>query len=202
MYTYLALGDSYTIGEQVRMEDNFPHQLVKLLHEQSIETATPVIIAQTGWTTGELAAAIREHNIDETFSFVTLLIGVNNQYRGQPIEEYTSEFEDLLRQAVTFAGDSPQHVFVLSIPDWGATPFVVADGKDPRRVAKEIDHYNATCRSVTEKAGCHYLDITESTRENAGKKGFIAPDNLHPSAMEYAIWAERLAPMVAGALKT
>ena len=201
MYTYLALGDSYTIGEQVRMEDNFPHQLVTALRKQSIETAAPVIIAQTGWTTDELAAAIREHHIDETFSFVTLLIGVNNQYRGRPVEEYKSEFEDLLRQAITFAGGSARHVFVLSIPDWGTTPFVVGDGKDPKQVAKEIDQYNASCRSMTEQAGCHYLDITDSTRENAGKKGFLAPDNLHPSAMEYAIWAERLAPVVAGTLK-
>ncbi len=202
MYTYLALGDSYTIGEQVRMEDNFPHQLVRLLQEKNIETAAPVIIAQTGWTTDELAAAIREHNIREQFSFVTLLIGVNNQYRGQPVEGYASEFENLLRQAITFAGANPDHVFVLSIPDWAATPFAVTEGKDSKQAAKEIDLYNDTCKNIAVDAGCHYLYITDSTRENAGKTGFLAPDNLHPSAMEYTIWTERLTPLVVRTLKS
>ncbi len=202
MYTYLALGDSYTIGEQVRMEDNFPHQLVRLLQEEHIETAAPVIIAQTGWTTDELAAAIREHNIREEFSFVTLLIGVNNQYRGRAVDNYASELTDLLNQAIAFAGGKANHVFVLSIPDWAATPFAITEGKDIEKAAKEIDEYNDTCKGIATGAGCHYLYITDSTRENAGNTGFLTTDNLHPSAMEYAIWAERLTPVVAEALKS
>lgn len=199
MYTYLALGDSYTIGEQVPMHDNFPHQAVQLLRKQHIDVADPVIIATTGWTTDELATSIREHNITETFSFVTLLIGVNNQYRGRSIENYRAEFKQLLDQAVGFAKGNVQHVFVLSIPDWGVTPF--AEGRDRPKVAKEIDEYNAACKEIALANKCHYIEITESTRKNGQNKEYLAADGLHPSGREYAIWAGRLADMVAKALK-
>jgi hypothetical protein len=116
MYTYLALGDSYTIGEQVHVPESFPYQAVKFLKDKKIEVTDPVIIAKTGWTTDELDEAIREHNIDETFSFVSLLIGVNNQYRGRPLDNYKTEFTQLLNEAIAFADNKPEHVFVLSIP--------------------------------------------------------------------------------------
>ncbi len=202
MYTYLALGDSYTIGEQVRMEENFPNQLVNLLNEQQIETAAPVIIAQTGWTTDELAAAIREHNITDSFSFVSLLIGVNNQYRGRSDEEFKTEFIDLLQQAINFAKGRPERVFVVSIPDWGVTPFATAEGRDPAQVAKEIDRFNQICEVEAKSAGANFLNITDSTRKNAATIGYLAPDNLHPSALEYTVWAERLAPLVKKVLKS
>lgn len=199
MYSYLALGDSYTIGELVPMNENFPHQLVSLLKKQHIEVAAPVIIATTGWTTDELAASIREHNLKETFSFVTLLIGVNNQYRGRPVDNYKEEFTQLLNQAIAFAGNHADKVFVLSIPDWGVTPF--AEGKEQHKIALEIDEYNAANKAITLAHQCHYLDITDSTRMHAHDKAFVVSDGLHPSASEYAIWAERLAPMVEKALK-
>lgn len=199
MYTYLALGDSYTIGEQVPMHDNFPHQATDLLRKQHFDVADPVIIATTGWTTDELAAAIREHNLHETFSFVTLLIGVNNQYRGRPLDNYRQEYTQLLDQAIVFAGGNAQHVVVLSIPDWGATPF--AEGRDRQKVAKEIDEYNAACKEITLSHKCHYIEITGSTRENGQKKEYLAADGLHPSGKEYAIWAQKLAIQVAGILK-
>ena len=199
MYTYLALGDSYTIGEQVPMHDNFPHQTVALLRKQQFDVADPVIIATTGWTTDELAASIREHNLHETFSFVTLLIGVNNQYRGRSLDNYRQEYKQLLDQAIVYANGKPDHVFVLSIPDWGATPF--AEGRDRQKVAHEIDEYNAACKEITLKDKCQYLEITESTRSNAHSKDFVAGDGLHPSAKEYAVWADRLADMVAKTLK-
>lgn len=199
MYTYLALGDSYTIGELVPMKENFPHRLVNLLNEAKLETAEPVIIAKTGWTTDELAMSIREHAIKETFSFVTLLIGVNNQYRGRDLENYRKEFTELLDQAIVFANGHTQHVFVLSIPDWGVTPF--AHDRDRTQVAKEIDAYNAANKEITAGYKCHYLDITDSTREHGSKEDFLAEDGLHPSAKEYAVWAARLAPMVINALK-
>lgn len=199
MYTYLALGDSYTIGELVPMHDNFPHQAVQLLRKQHFDVADPVIIATTGWTTDELAASIQEHNIRETFSFVTLLIGVNNQYRGRDLDNYRKEFKQLLDHAIAYAANKPDHVFVLSIPDWGATPFAV--DRDRPKIAKEIDGYNAACRGIALADKCHYLEITESTRANAGRSDFIVSDGLHPSAREYAIWAERLADMVAKTLK-
>ncbi|HEY1032832.1 MAG TPA: SGNH/GDSL hydrolase family protein [Flavipsychrobacter sp.] len=199
MYTYLALGDSYTIGEQVSSDENFPHQTVGLLKTQGIEVANPVIIATTGWTTDELAASIREHNITDTFSFVTLLIGVNNQYRGRDLENYKEEYTQLLDIAIRYANGHTQNVFVLSIPDWGVTPF--AEGKDRAQIAKDIDAYNAAKKEITLAHKCHYIDITDSTRKNGTTAEYLAEDGLHPSGKEYKIWAERLVPEVAKALK-
>ena len=199
MYTYLALGDSYTIGEQVPMKDNFPHQAVALLQKQHFDVADPVIIATTGWTTDELATSIREHNVSETYSFVTLLIGVNNQYRGRSIENYREEFKQLLDQAIVFAGGHAQNVFVLSIPDWGVTPF--AEGRDRQKIAKEIDEYNAACKRITLSHKCQYIEITASTREHGQDEEYLAPDGLHPATKEYTVWAERLVDRVAKTLK-
>ncbi len=199
MYTYLALGDSYTIGEAVPMHENFPHQAVELLKQQNIDVAAPVIVAKTGWTTDELAMAIREHNIMETFSFVTLLIGVNNQYRGRELDNYKEEFIQLLDQAVGFANDKREHVFVLSIPDWGVTPF--ADDRNREEIAREIDAYNKAAKEITSHYKCHYLDITESTRHNRNNALFLAEDKLHPSTKEYSVWAAKLAPIIARTLK-
>ena len=191
MYTYLALGDSYTIGEQVPFEENFPNQTVALLQQKNIEVTEPVIIATTGWTTDELLAAIREKSLDESFSFVSLLIGVNNQYRGRSVENYQEEFFQLLTQAIHFANGNADKVFVLSIPDWGVTPF--AEGKDRAQIATEIDAYNAAAKTITQAHQCHFIDIPDSTRANGQKEDFLAEDKLHPSGKEYAIWAERLA---------
>jgi lysophospholipase L1-like esterase len=198
-YSYLALGDSYTIGEQVLSEDNFPHQLVRLLKKDNLSVSAPLIIATTGWTTDELANAIREHGKWDAYSFVTLLIGVNNQYRGRDIENYKAEFTSLLEQAIGFANGHCSKVFVLSIPDWGVTPF--AEGRDRAKIAHEIDRFNAANKKITEAHNCHYLDITDSTRSHGQNKEFVAGDGLHPSAKEYGVWAERLAPMVAKELK-
>jgi lysophospholipase L1-like esterase len=199
MHAYLALGDSYTIGEQVQTEENFPHQLVDMLNKQALRITPPVIVATTGWTTDELATAIEERNIKEVFSFVTLLIGVNNQYRGRDIENYKQEYTGLLDTAIKYANGKREHVFVLSIPDWGVTPF--ADGRDRAKIAQEIDAYNRACEEITLAHKCHYLDITDSTRKNGTNPEYLAGDALHPSGKEYHIWAERLAPMVAKVLK-
>ncbi len=198
MHTYLALGDSYTIGEQVPAEGNFPHQTVQLLAAMGMAVTPPVIVATTGWTTDELATAIREHHITGTYSFVSLLIGVNNQYRGRSVDNYREEFTTLLLQAIQFAGGQADGVFVLSIPDWGVTPF--AEGRDRAQIATEIDAYNAACRDITLAHGCHYTSITESTRVNGTNPQYLAPDGLHPSADEYAIWAGRLATKVKATL--
>src|SRR5215217_5133204 len=200
MYTYLALGDSYTIGELVPAKENFPHQLVALMKKDHFDVADPVIIATTGWTTDELAASIREHNITETFSFVTLLIGVNNQYRGRDVENYKEEFTSLLNQAIVFANGHARHVFVVSIPDWGVTPF--AEGKDRQKIAHEIDVYNEAAKTIATAYKCHYTDITDSTRRNGINAAFLAEDGLHPSGKEYAVWAEKLAPQIEKTLKS
>ena len=199
MYTYLALGDSYTIGEQVPLEDNFPYQTVRMLRERNIEVADPVIIARTGWTTDELTKAVLEEGVKEQFSFVTLLIGVNNQYRGRDIMNYRTELLALIQQALHFANGKPDHVFVLSIPDWGVTPF--ASDRDRNQVAKEIDAFNKAKKEIAEEHGVVFIDITESTRANGTKPEYLTDDALHPSSKEYTIWAERLVPYVAHALK-
>ncbi len=199
MYTYLALGDSYTIGEQVPMEENFPYQLIRALYKEKVELAQPVIIAKTGWTTDELAQALREEGIKETFDIVTLLIGVNNQYRGRDITNYEEEFTALLKQAIHFAHGAVQNVFVLSIPDWGVTPF--AEGKDRKEIAQAIDLYNRAKKDIALAHKVHWLDITDSTRANGTLPDFLAADGLHPSGKEYEIWAQRLAPMVVASLK-
>lgn len=187
---YLALGDSYTIGESVPLDKNFPHQTVALLKKEKIEIDEPAIIAKTGWTTDELQEQISRTRLAVPFDFVTLLIGVNNQYRGRSAEEYAQQFEELLQQAISFAGDKPTHVIVLSIPDWGATPF--AEGRDRNKIAKEIDAFNAINEKIAKKYKVHYINITAFTREVVTDKALVADDGLHPSAKDYGRWAEKV----------
>ncbi len=204
MFSYLALGDSYTIGEGLPAADNFPNQTARLLTARGLDVGTPVVIATTGWTTDELAVAIHERAIQETFSVVSLLIGVNNQYRGRTIMNYRDEFLRLLQQAVQFAGGVTERVVVLSIPDWSRTPFAStaeAGQRNPIKVAEEIDAYNEIARRLSTAAGCGWIDITPSTREHAQLPDYLVADGLHPSAKEYALWAERLATEFARVLR-
>ena len=200
MLSYLALGDSYTIGESVPQKENFPHQTAALLRKEGVQISEPVIIAVTGWTTDELAAAIRERALQETFDLVTLLIGVNNQYRGRSLENYKEEFMQLLDTAIRYANGHPRYVFILSIPDWGITPFGHKSGRDCHQIGAEIDRYNAVAKDITEANRCTFIDITDSTRANGCKKDFLAEDGLHPSGKEYAVWAKRMAPVARKAL--
>jgi lysophospholipase L1-like esterase len=193
-YTLLALGDSYTIGEGVLLHENFPYQVTVWLRKTGLNFQAPEIIAKTGWTTDELLAAINHHSFLPTYDFVTLLIGVNNQYRGRSPEEYKMEFESLLKQAIRFAGNKNDRVIVLSIPDWGATPF--AEGRDRQKIASEIDAYNTANKAIAEMSGVHYINITPGTREVAGNPEWLAGDGLHPSAKEYARWATMIAPII------
>lgn len=198
-HTYLALGDSYTIGELVNEADRFPVQAARMLGEQGISVSDPRIIARTGWTTDELADAIADAHVTETYDLVTLLIGVNNQYRGRTVANYRPEFKALLEQAIGFAGGNASHVVVLSIPDWGVTPF--AADRDREKIAREIDAYNAANKEITAALGAHYVDITPSTRKAATDKSLVAEDGLHPSGKEYGEWAKALVPVAAGFLK-
>ena len=196
---YLALGDSYTIGESVPLDKNFPHQTVTLLKKEKIEIDEPAIIAKTGWTTDELQESISRTRLQVPFDFVTLLIGVNNQYRGRNADEYAKQFTELLQQAINFAGDNPKHVIVLSIPDWGATPF--AEGKDRNKIAKEIDAFNAINERIAKEYNAHYINITAFTREAATDKTLVADDGLHPSAKDYERWAEKVKEVMMKELK-
>lgn len=190
-HSYLALGDSYSIGEQVLPTENFPNQTVTLLNKAngSSHFAAPEIIAKTGWTTDELDAAIDAHLLKQ-YDIVTLLIGVNNQYRGRTVKNFKIEFEHLLQRAIQFANNKPDRVFVLSIPDWGITPF--AEGRDRKKIADEIDLYNHICEKSSTAFKTHFINITTSQRADGQKKEFVAPDGLHPSGKEYSKWAVKL----------
>ena len=202
--TYLALGDSYTIGEGVAMEDNFPNQTVSILNTTAVGDSVrrqgfskPIIIARTGWTTDELDATIDETGINETFDIVSLLIGVNNQYRGRSVNEYKVQFDHLLQRAIGFAADKTTHVFVLSIPDWGVTPF--ADGRDRQEIATAIDGYNAAAAAICQQHHVVFIDITQSQRADGIKAEYLVSDGLHPSRIEYAKWAAKLADAISKA---
>ncbi len=195
---YLALGDSYTIGEHVQPSERWPVQLMLLLRDEGWRMTEPVIVAQTGWTTDELIQGIEQADITAPFDLVSLLIGVNNQYRGRELEEYRRQFRHLLQQAIHFAQDRPSHVIVLSIPDWSVTP--VGQAADARRITTEIDRFNAINREETEQLGARYLDITPSSRTGLTDSALIAGDGLHPAAKMYTQWAELALPHARAAL--
>ena len=188
---YLALGDSYTIGELVNYNDNFPSQLVSILNEKGIEISLDKLIAVTGWTTDELSLAIAKEKPSLEYDVVTLLIGVNNQYRGRSLEEYEWQFYALLCQAILFAKGESKNVIVLSIPDWGLTPFNTE--KDKIETSNQIDAFNKINKEITESFGCKYIDVTTSTREHATNEIYLAEDKLHYSKEEYKVWAEKVA---------
>lgn len=191
---YLALGDSYTIGEGVAEDGRWPVQLAHTLRSEGIALDDPRIIATTGWTTDELSSAIDEAEPLGSFGFVSLLIGVNNQYRGRSVAEYRNEFSALLDRAIGFAGGRPDRVLVLSIPDWGVTPFAIQSGRDRDLIASELDAYNAVAREGCEALGVAFIDITPISRERGGGTNMLADDGLHPSATMYAEWAALALP--------
>lgn len=194
----LALGDSYTIGEAVSAEERWPMQLAVLLRAAGISASDPQIVARTGWTTDELAAAIDAARPAGPFDLVTLLIGVNNQYRGRSPEQYRSELRTLLARAIAFAGGHPDRVIVLSIPDWSVTPF--AAGRDRAAIAREIGIFNAINHQEAAASRARYVDVTQVSRTADGRTDLIASDGLHPSAAMYAEWAMLVLPVALAAL--
>ncbi|WP_316796645.1 SGNH/GDSL hydrolase family protein [Pedobacter agri] len=199
--TYLALGDSYTIGESVKQAESFPYQLKNLLINEGLNVANPKIIATTGWTTSELQNAIVQAKLTQKFDFVTLLIGVNNQYRGNSIETYKKEFSELLQTAISFANGDKTKVFVVSIPDWGVTPFGKNFGKSIQTITTEIDNFNAVNEQIALAAGISYTNITPTSRKAINDLSLIANDGLHPSAKMYTEWANALLPKISTVLK-
>jgi lysophospholipase L1-like esterase len=194
---YLALGDSYTIGETVDSAGRFPVQLARALRARKLKVADPEIVARTGWTTDELAAGIEIAAPSGPYSLVSLLIGVNNQYRGRDAERYRAEFKSLVARAIEFADGKPSRVVVFSIPDWGVTPF--AAGRDRAKIALEIDRFNAIGRAETLAAGAHWVDVTPASREEHA--GWVAVDGLHPTVSQYARWVELALDAAIAALK-
>lgn len=197
--TYLALGDSYTIGQSVSENERFPAQTVALLKQQGITISSPSYIAQTGWPTSDLQQAIATNNPSPTFDIVSLLIGVNDQYQHMDTSGYAVRFTQLLQKAIELAKGKKTNVFVLSIPDYSATPFVAA--YDKARVSKEIDEFNAINKRITTAYSVSYTDITPISREAASNPSFIANDNLHPSGSQYAAWVQLLVPKIKSALQ-
>lgn len=189
---YLALGDSYTIGQSVGGAERFPAQAIQLLIKDSLLFNAPEYIAQTGWTTGNLLSALAASPPSKTtYDFVTLLAGVNNQYQGRSQSEYSTEFTQLLNKAIEYAGNRLQRVAVLSVPDWSVTPY--AAGSNTALTALQIDSFNVINKQITLAKGVNYIDITPSTRMAATDPTLIAADGLHPSGKEYAKWAQLLA---------
>ncbi|MCS6973603.1 MAG: SGNH/GDSL hydrolase family protein [Cyclobacteriaceae bacterium] len=187
---FLALGDSYTIGEAVADEERWPVQLAKLLQQKGFDVQPPEIIATTGWRTDQLKEAIMKGTQRNEYDMVSLLIGVNNQYQGRPVESYRPEFEELLRVAIQLAGGKKERVFVLSIPDYGFTPF----GREKQQaISAGIDAYNAANKEISDNYGVQYFYITDLTRKGLEDSTLVAPDGLHPSGKMYALWAERIA---------
>jgi len=195
---YLALGDSYTIGESVLENERFPNQLGALLTKAGYPTEVK-IIARTGWTTSELWDGIQKDTVQPPYDLVSLLIGVNNQYRGYDSNEYREEFRFLLEKSIEYVGGDVNRVFVFSIPDWGVTPF--ASGQDASKIASQIDLFNSINREESEKANVHYVDITPISRKALNDSSLIAGDGLHPSGVMYGAWAELAFPDVLNVLK-
>ena len=205
---YLALGDSYTIGESVAEDERWPNQLAALI-TSSPQFAKPIggtergmevtIIARTGWTTDELWQSIQAAKPEPPYDLVSLLIGVNNQYRGYDINEYREQFILLLNKSIEYAGGDPNRVIVLSIPDWGVTPF--AASRDRGQIGKEINAFNLVNRAESEKAGVHYVDVTPGSREATDDISLVASDGLHPSGKMYSEWARLAYPEALKALR-
>ena len=195
---YLALGDSYTIGESVAENKRWPNQLAAMLSEQGIQTDV-TIIARTGWTVDELWEGVQANPPDGTYDLVTLLIGVNDQYRGYPLDGYREDFRFMLGKAIEYAGGHPQRVVVLSIPDWGFTPFAASRETEP--ISLQIDEFNAVNLEETKSAGAHYVDVTIISRMAMDDFELIASDRLHPSGKMYSLWAEKVFPTVIEIIK-
>lgn len=197
---YLALGDSYTIGEGVEPAQRWPLQLVQRLRDDGIALDDPQIVATTGWTTDELSAGMDAATLAPPYDLVSLSIGVNNQYRGRDPENYRHEFTALLRRAIALAGQHPERVIVVSIPDWGATRFGHESGRDTAAIARELDAFNAISREEARRLGAAWADVSTISREAGSDATQLADDGLHPSGRQYASWLAPVLPLARAAL--
>ena len=195
---YLALGDSYTIGEKVKISERFPAQLVRRLRQRGIQIDDPLIIAQTGWTAAELSDGISAATPSGHFDLVTLLVGVNNQYRGLSQNEYRTQLRSLIYRAIEFGGGEEKRVLLISIPDWGVTPF--ARNFNRALIAEQIDAFNRVNHAEASAASVRYVDITARSREAAQDENCFAADGLHPSGLQYANWVDGIFPEALAAL--
>lgn len=198
MTRFLALGDSYTIGEGVSDEERWPAQLVATLGERGVTITDLQVFARTAWTSDELLDAIDEAKPAGPYDLVTLLVGVNDQYRSRPVDGFGEEFRKLLRRSKRLAGGRARRTIALSIPDWGATPY--ADGRDRALIRSQIESYNECARELAAGASAHWVDVTEASRAMQHDRSLVAIDGLHPTGAMYRRWAELIAPIAAKAL--
>jgi len=198
---FLALGDSYTIGEGVDPAGRWPDQLAASLRKSGSAIAAAEIVARTGWTTDELSGAMDRHAFAPPYDLVTLLIGVNNQYRGRDLDNYRTEFRTLLQRAIALAGNRPQHVVVVSIPDWGVTKFGQHSGRDTQRIARELDLYNAANAEIAASLHTRYADVTAASRDGSDHADMLVGDGLHPSVAMYQRWLAAIEPQARAALR-
>lgn len=192
--SYLALGDSYTIGESVPLHESFPYITTQLIRKQKLPIHAPEIVAQTGWTSSELAEQLLKTELNPQYDFVSLLIGVNNQYRHLSLDNFRNDFEYLLKKSIHLANGKPEKVIVMSIPDWGCTPY--AKEKNSAEIAVEIDSFNHVCKRFAEKYSTQYLEITTETRKESIQLSSLASDHLHYSAETHLRWATQLASLM------
>jgi len=188
---YLALGDSYTIGQGVGESSRWPNQLSTQLILNGIDVEETRIIAQTGWKTDQLLDAIEQEN-PTGFNLVSLLIGVNNQFNNQSLQAFRPQFDQVLNKAIDLSGPDGE-VFVVSIPDYGVTPFGSANAEE---IAQELDEYNTYIQSKCEEFGIPFINITEISRNLGDSDGALASDNLHPSGFQYSLWVDEILPVV------
>jgi len=198
-HSLLCLGDSYTIGEGVPLHQSFPYQTVQLLRSEGAHFHAPEIVAKTGWTSFELAEHLLHTRLNDHYDFVTLLIGVNNQYRGLSVDDFKPDFEFLLKKAIHFAHNDVNRVIVLSIPDWGVTPF--AKNYDASVIAQQIDAYNVVCEQIADRYKVCFVNITPSTRQAKDDASILTTDGLHYSGKEMRDWAEIVATIILDQLK-
>lgn len=192
MLKFLALGDSYTIGEGVPSTETWPHQLQQAMAKFNIPLAIPTIVAQTGWSSAELETALEQAELNGPYDMVTLLVGVNDQYRDYPVESFEPVYQRLLLKALTLAGGESQKVLALSIPDWGVTPF--ASKRNSAQISASIDAYNQSAAKLCLDKGIEFIDITEQSRILSDLPEMLVADQLHPSALQYASWVQTMLP--------
>lgn len=198
---YLAIGDSYTVGEGVPAADTWPQQLLRCLHADGIAVDGPDLVAVTGWSTDELLLALDSTPLHPPYRLLTLLIGVNNQYRGRSAENFRQELALLWQRARALCTGTGACMIAISIPDWGVTRFAAAHGHDTERIAREIDVFNAVVRDEAGRSGAHFVDVTEISRCCAARDGMLIEDGLHPSAAQYALWLPKIAALAARCLQ-
>jgi lysophospholipase L1-like esterase len=186
---FLALGDSYTIGESVSEAERWPNQLADSLRKHGIKVASPKIIATTGWRTDDLKKAIVSANLTHDYTLVSLLIGVNNQYQGKPASAYAGEFEELLKTAIQLASGKKENVFVVSIPDYGYTPF---GNQKQASISAALEEFNHINERIATQYGVKYFSITDISRNGLTQPDLIANDGLHPSGKMYSLWVEKI----------